>query len=121
MGRLYDKVRSIAESALRQWGMAQVSLLRRAFDVGGHSFHGGPQWRPRESASGPFLGGSGGSIAQAMFVQFAGVKLLLGNKSELAAYHHFGTKNLPARPIVVMTSADMQRLKQTMQNTARSR
>lgn len=120
MGQLYDKVRTIAESALRQWGAAQVGVLRRAFDQGGHAFHGGPQWRPRESASGPFLGGSGGSIAQAMFVQFAGTKLLLGNRSPLAGYHHYGTKELPARPIVVLTQDDLMRLKQVMQQKARS-
>lgn len=120
MGSLLERVRSIVETGLRRWGASQVALLKRAFDAGGHSFHGGPSWAPREEATGPMLGGSGGSLAQALFVSFAGTKLLLGNRSPIASYHHYGTKELPARPIVVVTKADVQRLKTDLQTLARS-
>lgn len=120
MGQLLERVREIATASLRRWGQQQVSILRRAFDAGGHSFHGGAQWRPRKDPEGPFLGGSAGRIALGTFVDFAGTRLRLGNSSDLAAVHHYGTREIPARPLVVITAADLERLKDTMRMLARS-
>lgn len=110
-------LREIVESVLKAWGNEELGKQKKAFDRGGHLFHGGPQWRPlspstlREDTGSPLPLSDSGGLKRDSFISFAGTSLLIGNKNRLAAIHHTGTRTIPARPIVVVTQQDLNELK----------
>jgi hypothetical protein len=104
--------RAAVTRTLKQFRAAWLAYLLRAFSTGGHAHHGGAQWAPRKVATGPILGGQVGSLAQATSVELTGdTSLSAKNTSDIAAYHHFGTDDIDARPLVVLTRADIEQAK----------
>lgn len=117
---LFNQALQAITRVLRVWGSRELQHQRRAFDLGGHAFHGGVQWRPLSASSlandvGPRTPlQDSGSLKRASFVRFAGTSMILGNSHPLAAIHHYGTSTIPARPIVVVTRLDIQDLKEQL-------
>lgn len=100
--------------ALTQFAAIWTGLMLRAFSANGHAFHGGQQWVPRKEPEGPVLGGAAGRIAQGTNTTVTGTRLSLKNTSDLAGYHQHGTKDIPARPVVVLTRPDIEQIKKML-------
>jgi len=111
---------------LQRWAAKQATLIKGAFNAGGHHLHGGERWTPLKISTIEAKGGistplvSTGALRSSIFYRASGTVVALGSSSPIAVYHQNGTRGIPKRPIVVITRQDVERLKQDLKRTLES-
>lgn len=98
------RMRTAAPRILTKWAKRQVKVLKEAYAAGGHQRHGGLRWKGK-SEPGPLLIGSG-TMRRRTKATVKGTRVILGNDTPYAIFHDEGTKELPKRTLIVVTSND---------------
>lgn len=111
--------------ATREWAEKMVVRLRSAFDAGGHQSHGGKAWEPRKQEyPWPILNKSGelkNKLQKRVVQTKSGMKVHFFSTATYFKYHQNGTVNMPARPPVEITRADLELLRRTIMKHKPSR
>lgn len=95
------------QGILKQWSSKQHLNHLAAFGAGGHQHHGGSSWQPRKKFyPWPILWKSG-ELRSSVGYQLSHLKVTFFAESPYAVYHHFGTTNIPERPILNVTGSDV--------------
>ena len=105
-----QRLRQPTHRVLRRWGKDHVKVLKRAFAVGGHQARGGKPWKPVKRKVPPPILIRTGALRRGIISDAIGTRVTFLNKRPYAAYHQHGTRNMPARPILVVTSPDKKKL-----------
>jgi len=91
------------------WVKAQHGRNISAFDFGGHQHHGGSPWAPRKtSAPWPLLFKTG-SLKNSVSYMLSRLKVTFIADSEIALFHQYGTRFLPARPVLFLSNQDIDK------------
>lgn len=114
-----SRARDRAGKVLQKWGKNLERLNRQAFDRGGHQGHGGSRWQKRDTPRNwPILNRTG-RLRRSIQWKQQGQQGDLITKVPYAKFHHFGTRYLPQRAIIEVTSQDIGRLKDALKKEIR--
>lgn len=119
-GEGLDKGLSRGIEPVTQSAVRQFMLLTRAFVVGGQHHHGGERWAPLAASTIKRKGHSmilvdTGRLRRS--ISFKTIRSMIdgyivdiGTNVPYARYHQHGGKNLPKRPVAVITKEDELRI-----------
>lgn len=92
-----------------RWANDQHRRHLSAFDFGGHHQHGGPIWAPRkEFAPTPLLFKTG-KLKSSVSIMLSKLKVNFMVDSKIAFFHQYGTRYLPARPVIYLSDQDVDK------------
>lgn len=111
---MHRRLKPAAVRTLRNWAVKQVRTLKKAYLEGGHQKRGGRRWAPVKRKLPPPILIRTGRMRRSTSHDSIGLRTTFFNTAPYAAYHQHGTRNMPARPVLVVAPQDEDQLRRML-------